>query len=71
MNSMPRVLGMEYKIISIKGFNATGSADMKRFTDQVNSFLWDGWEPQGGVSVHVTDGCEIICQALVKKHTGM
>ena len=71
MSSTPRVLGIDYKVISMKGFNITNSADMKRFTDQISSLSWDGWEPQGGVSVHISDGCEIICQALIKKHTGI
>lgn len=69
MNCIPRVLGIEYKVISIKAVNAT-TMDMGRFMDQINSFLWDGWEPQGGISVHVYEGCEVICQALIKKHTG-
>ena len=60
---------MEYCIV--KGEGATLSSALSELTNEVNQKLKEGWGPQGGVTVVLTDTVYdwfYACQAMIKNY---
>lgn len=57
---------MKYQVVEAGGLKIEDA--VKRLEREVKELCSEGWEPQGGISIAVTDyQWYIVCQAMIKK----
>ena len=57
---------MKYQVVKAGGLEIEDG--VKKLEREVKELCSEGWEPQGGISIAVTDyQWYIVCQAMIKK----